>query len=1573
MAIDEGRLQKANEILFGKIGNQEEDPSYVKQRTQLERANERIFGGQQERDDSSLISEIKTKKDQIARANERLGLSGEPDRGFLGNLIEKHRIGWQALDYEFDANKISTKLRGTPEADAERESLIEGLIKKEDDFRKEVPEIEGSNWLEETSYSVAQMLPFIEHSMAAGYGGGVIGDIAGRAVGAGTAIALGNLPGTAAFPEETATVPALSRLGGKIGQAIGGKGSAFEVSRRQGQGRLYLDLRREGFSDDVAYPISQAGSILYGAVEQDKLFTMFGKQATAQAKSKIIRSALTEVLKKYAGRVGKETLEEGIQGFIMEGAEQVASYLDPEHKNPKAWEAIKKSVTQGVKDAQESISPLSMLSILGLRGDVKAYQAEVNEQGNIILDEKAADEITAPEQTAKEKQAAAPVIQAEQETPPVEFTPEEEEAFFTPEETAAELKPSDRIAMQAEIAQSVMNLKQLGVPEVQNIENIDQALALVETYSDQQLPQILQSARLQRAQMEKMVNVAIEQEQRMEQEQIAQEAGGDQLQRLADFMPKQEQAAGRGAIRLVNKPIYVAPTAEGKLPGEYENLNRVKGTKIRFTTDPNKGVPLDSLLDEFNAVNPDVSLTEDQFRDAIRGRQQAPSAPITPLISDEGPSETDMAIKNMVIQSYSSQLNNLKQRITAAKSAAIRSGATTSAHLMDQAGQALKFAEHEITTEQNDKIIKEQLAIAEHQLASLEDKEIARKQPSKKPSLRQMAELRGIQLESSGLNRELTTMAKEVRLPPNEISLEENKAAFNSPPIDGIIHPSVQQVADLKLRMEEMFSDLGGWLTKATSITKAFRGINAEKTGFALKTLAGHIITGQELGAQRVKELSVFIEKIKNKTPLEIAMICEGSMEAETQAEKDLKEAYTDMVNMDEEILKNNNIIKEGFFDRVKTTLESDLVKLNVEKKFLLSPVGKVLPNSQARLAEIDTAINETKDALAKTQNKQYVPLNPVVLASLERNKNQDNTENKHFFDNKRRFANFRQILGRKTILLKDLVDSGFVQEGDIDIRSTMAYYTAYYNEKLAQKAVIDAAKQDGLLLKYPAQGFVPVSKLLDIPAMKNLYIHEALADYFEDNMSVFKYKSKADLYISRVLGWVKMKQFINPIFVPANNIFQAAMKGVFFDPKFYKELPGYAKAALEAVKNRNDDYHVMQDLGVFSTIEQNHFSSYKKEINNLINKYDGRNSTGAKVLLDYAMAKTNNPFSVVEDIYSVAHNVTWTVDKYQRAITYYYFRSKGMSATESAKTTAEAHGDYADVPVSTRRKINKVLFTGTFKIAMTQFYLSSLKGTMNYAKNIALNKDYGLWEKVYGKGVSKADISGLITTISTVGLLVGKTMLMQKVFGAEVVEWSRKYAVPSETDNGMPKDINVTFATPFNLTQRYWYRLFAKKPGQFNIFDRFLDSMSYELHPLYRTFLRLSVNQDHDGKEITIPYGDPAKNLLYASQFILNDTVRLFNLIPSGSQKDRELKEAIKNSGLSLPLRLMQVYSFQYADNPLDIKTKQKIMSEITKAQQRIQNGIKIDDERYKDPATIEDIKRNLLKATEEQLKRLD
>ena len=42
---------------------------------------------------------------------------------------------------------------------------------------------------------------------------------------------------------------------------------------------------------------------------------------------------------------------------------------------------------------------------------------------------------------------------------------------------------------------------------------------------------------------------------------------------------------------------------------------------------------------------------------------------------------------------------------------------------------------------------------------------------------------------------------------------------------------------------------------------------------------------------------------------------------------------------------------------------------------------------------------------------------------------------------------------------------------------------------KLAQKAVIDAAKQDGLLLKVPAKGFVPVSKLLDIPAMKNLYM----------------------------------------------------------------------------------------------------------------------------------------------------------------------------------------------------------------------------------------------------------------------------------------------------------------------------------------------------------------------------------------------------------------------------------------------------------------------------------------------------
>ena len=124
-----------------------------------------------------------------------------------------------------------------------------------------------------------------------------------------------------------------------VGTAAGGAlgfmaGTIMSTAQMEG-GNAYLDMRRDGVSDDVAIPAAIAIGYLNGAIEVaflklaaspfKSLAKKAFKDATAEALAKpTVRSALAVAGKEYAKQVGGEATEESLQQFVSIITERIA-------------------------------------------------------------------------------------------------------------------------------------------------------------------------------------------------------------------------------------------------------------------------------------------------------------------------------------------------------------------------------------------------------------------------------------------------------------------------------------------------------------------------------------------------------------------------------------------------------------------------------------------------------------------------------------------------------------------------------------------------------------------------------------------------------------------------------------------------------------------------------------------------------------------------------------------------------------------------------------------------------------------------------------------------------------------------------------------------------------------------------------------------------------------------------------------------------------------------------------------------------------------------------------------------
>jgi len=469
----------------------------------------------------------------------------------------------------------------------------------------------------------------------------------------------------------------------------------------------------------------------------------------------------------------------------------------------------------------------------------------------------------------------------------------------------------------------------------------------------------------------------------------------------------------------------------------------------------------------------------------------------------------------------------------------------------------------------------------------------------------------------------------------------------------------------------------------------------------------------------------------------------------------------------------------------------------------------------------------------------------------------------------------------------------------------------------------------------------------------------------------------KAFDMLSHGISAVKMASFYNPLFLPMYDLFQAGMIGALKPHGLLTAVGGtiggipgaavgFVTAELATRTISRGMYHSLAktplyfhalSAGISSKPFPNPFTSFlevKEHLKVSLAPQKGQLWASAisngveisKALVGVEMYKryTNgermfkilagNPASqLTKQLYNLSHGIAWQLDRGVRMGTYIWLRQgKGfkdvkfgekrpilgkfrdaMGHVEAAQLAALTHGDYAGVPVSTRKALNIPLYTPTFKIAMGKFYLAMTKAAI---KGVGRGTDLALGGVFKTEKMSKRDkvlAWGMFNTMA-IGLGFHTFMISQ---GFQTVIPFVKYKRPTVTEEGA-QDIVTNFSTPANLLFKIAFRvynsLFTASPSP--KLKRLVNSFKWEFTPLLRVANNMVGNRDDSGDPITLTTDTDIEAMWKMTKYALYNTVQMAKLF-SPDQNTVKARIALKNEAGQLFELATLPFMFSYLKDP--------------------------------------------------------
>ncbi len=569
---------------------------------------------------------------------------------------------------------------------------------------------------------------------------------------------------------------------------------------------------------------------------------------------------------------------------------------------------------------------------------------------------------------------------------------------------------------------------------------------------------------------------------------------------------------------------------------------------------------------------------------------------------------------------------------------------------------------------------------------------------------------------------------------------------------------------------------------------------------------------------------------------------------------------------------------QKGFIARIISELEYKINKLGNDPKELKE-------------------LNELMQDLQKAQSTRFIHISVQgLLDSL-------NQTNKSSF---RRALTLLTAKQRKTIRFADLLEGpdAIASIDDLQVENVIRHYANRKGRDLAILNIKNVGELEGSVLPY--NGTDQELNFVDpksVPFMDGKQVHPFVMDLLSQLMEPVETSNIIQVYLRHS----KMGQFFNPILMPLYNAVQMLQVGVGFIANpiattraivngftdyvnrtdRYKMYEAYGLSSQPDVIIQSDQermYQIAAFTGRFNRVKpvatplgfmRGYFEYVRKGHSNSKN----RKRTAPDGMAEQAYQGLSNVMEQggrsVIGLYNVIGDISWAGDSISRAITARYLQDvKGMSPKQAALEASRATGMYSDVPRGTRRVLNFLFFTPTFKIAMGNFFFSSLSSMATI-----LNKDT---RNMYHK--EKA-----MVVVRTLGIFFAFDFLMTAVLGFEREELGRRYyrrVVTQDTEERFPrgeKELVLTWSSPHNLFSKYIAKMntVLNDPATLNPVQTFQSQFAYEFHPAFSIIGNITENARSVSREkIYNVFDSPEVKGIKIARYFFGNTYGIFRAI---------------------------------------------------------------------------------------------
>lgn len=643
----------------------------------------------------------------------------------------------------------------------------------------------------------------------------------------------------------------------------------------------------------------------------------------------------------------------------------------------------------------------------------------------------------------------------------------------------------------------------------------------------------------------------------------------------------------------------------------------------------------------------------------------------------------------------------------------------------------------------------------------------------------------------------------------------------------------------------------------------------------------------------------------------------------------------------------------EGFLGAVKQLMQR-IEDLSIAQGLIARPFQeRMIEENNARLAKLKPGSPEAQQLIAeniKLANMRYLPHGSIAAAAMEAKLNRlKGVEREEFL--KRISAMHKKREGR--LLLSEYVEADVLEPKDISLRRLVLEALEGYYHRASVKSLTDFATEEGLILdeteELRQQGWHNASEIgVSSPELKGKLLHPMYARALAE-MADMRRSTHSPL--RRILGAVKIGQFLKPTIIWNYNAIQKFMNGIYlFNPVTEARL---LAESVSDVLNQTAIYHRCNESNLFQFPYEVSKAAKEEQIAVYVRKHTEDISRLQK-LLEATTGQSWDPkdldlVKLITASHTAVGNATWFGDKVQRLQSYKVLRRMGYGHDDAVRIAGHSHGAYSLLSQKFKKAMSPLFFVYSFRLLMP----------MRIAQILAepIVTPAAAFFREGAEGVKKIPRAEWRRWAQAWAAVVAMPVLVDewleskgfekegKHLGPLAWKWKKTVVYNEGKDDESHHEIILGLNTILNMPVKYWNRLTYYNPiePKSRAHQAWSNFWKWEIHPLYRIFFwDLADNKRSFG---TGPVYDqsasPPVQLAQMGAYIFGQSFKFWggvlDAVGAGDMTDAEAerqKEIVEEALGSWDGKLLRTIGYAYVRMPLE--ERQAIMRDRLRSEHR-------------------------------------